>query len=137
MAEVGTSTGICLQRRRTSMPLRWLPLRATCLGRISSCCAAFIESNWDTQTAGEKEGYKNRASASACGKGILRSALRNLSRFYARLDRLEERGDRPQDVWPLIGNLNLKPVVYPPEANRWRRAGWKNQARGPVFRHAA
>jgi len=104
------------------------------LGRDFELLRAFIQSNWTTEIAGRTEGYKDRAAASACGKGMLRAALRNLSRFYCRLDRLEERGDRPTDIWPLIGRLNLKPVVYPPEADRFRRASYWNQARGPVIK---
>jgi hypothetical protein len=73
------------------------------LGNDYEVLCAAIERGWKSQQIGETEGYTNRASASACGKGMLRSALRNLSRFYVSLDRIEERGERPPDVWPLIG----------------------------------
>jgi hypothetical protein len=94
-------------------------------------CAA-IERSWTNQQIGETEGYTNRASASACGKGKLRSALRNLSRFYRSLDRIEERGDRPQDAWPLVGTLNWVPVRYGPERYRTRDLAFMNQAPGPI-----
>jgi hypothetical protein len=92
-------------------------------------CAA-IERRWTNQQIGETEGYTNRASASACGKGMLRSALRNLSRFYRCLDRIEERGTRPQDVWPLVGAYTWPPVAY--ARCRTRDLAFMNQAVGPV-----
>jgi hypothetical protein len=91
-----------------------------------------IESSWTRQQIGETQGYRDRASASACGKGMLCSALRSLSRFYVGLDKLEERGERPQDVWPLVGTLNWPPVKYTPGHYRHRDTSFMNQAPGPI-----
>jgi hypothetical protein len=93
---------------------------------------AAIERRWTNRSLGEREGFTDRASASACGKGMLRGALRNLSRFYVGLDRLEGRGDRPQDVWPLVGTLNWPPVKYTPGHYRQRDAHFLNRTAGPV-----
>ena len=95
-------------------------------------CAA-IERSWTRKQIGETEGYTDRASASGCGTGMLRSALRNLSRFYVSLDRLEERGERPPDMWPLVGAYTWPPVRYTPGHHRSQDlAGFMNQATGPV-----
>src|ERR1700682_3840791 len=101
------------------------------LGSDYDVLSAAIERRCTNQQIVETEGYTNRASASACGKGKLRSALRNLSRFYRCLDRIEERGDRPQDAWPLVGTLNWLPVKYGPERYRTRDLAFMNQASGP------
>jgi hypothetical protein len=95
---------------------------------------ACIEQGWTARQVGETEGFKDRASASACGKGMIRSALRNLSRFYRCLDRIEERGDRPQDAWPLVGTLNWQPVKYTPARYRTLDLAFMNQAVGPIRR---
>jgi hypothetical protein len=113
-----------------------ISLAAEVLGRDFALLRAVIDHNWTTQMIGESEGFTGRATASACGKGMLRAALRNLSRFYIGLDRLEERGERPQDIWPLIGTQNWPPVVYPPTI-RWQHGHYLNQARGPVIKVAA
>jgi hypothetical protein len=102
------------------------------LGQDYEVLLAAVERRWTNQKLGETEGYTDRASASACGKGMLRSALRNLSRFYAGLDRLEMRGDRPRDVWPLVGTLNWPPVKYAPGYYREREAHFMNRTSGPV-----
>jgi hypothetical protein len=107
-------------------------LQKDVLGADYDVLFAAIERSWTNQQIGETEGYTNRASASACGKGKLRSALRNLSRFYRSLDRIEERGDRPQDAWPLIGTLNWLSVKYPPERYRTRDLAFMNQAAGAI-----
>jgi hypothetical protein len=89
-------------------------------------CAAVLR-GYTIYRLGEKEGYKDRASASACGKGLLRSALRKLSAFFARLDHLEadvEPGKeerRPRQVWPLVGTTEWWPVEFPGDA--WQRDG--------------
>jgi hypothetical protein len=80
-------------------------LMADVLGSDYKVLCAGIERGWTGREIGETEGFKDRASASACGKGMLRSALRNLSRFYVCLDRLEERGERPQDA---SGRLSVR-----------------------------
>jgi hypothetical protein len=108
-------------------------LMADVLGSDYKVLCAAIERSWTSQQIGETEGYTNRGSASACGKGMLRSALRNLSRFYVCLDRLEERGDRPQDVWPLVGTLNWPPAKYTTgHCLPWDKA-FMNQAARPVL----
>jgi hypothetical protein len=93
-----------------------------------------IVDNWTARMFGENELFMDRASASACGKGMLRSALRNLSRFYANLDRLELSGDRPLDVWPLIGTPQSLSRVVLPGPFRWQGNSYWNQARGPVIK---
>jgi hypothetical protein len=103
------------------------------LGNDYEVLCAAIERGWTNQKIGETEGYTDRASASACGKGMLRSALRNLSRFYVSLDRLEERGERPPDVWPLVGAYTWPPVEYTPGHHRPHDlAGFMNRVAGPV-----
>jgi hypothetical protein len=67
------------------------------LGHDYKVLTSLIIDNWTARTIGENEGYMNRATASAFGMGMIRSVLRNLSRFYLKLDRLEQDGtvDRP------------------------------------------
>jgi hypothetical protein len=103
------------------------------LGDDYTVLTSAIVNNWTARTIGENEGFMDRASASACGKGMLRSALRNLSRFYLRLDRLEHSGCRPLDVWPLIGTPTAAPSVVYPGPFRWQGKSYWNQARGPVI----
>jgi hypothetical protein len=104
------------------------------LGADYDVLEAFIVRRWTLKEVGETQGYKDRASASACGKGMIRSALRNLSRFFISLDRLEERGHRPQDVWPLLGTLNW-PVKSTPGYYRPRDNMFTNKTAGPVRRY--
>ena len=113
-------------------------LMSSVLGADYDVLEAFIVRRWTARQIGETQGYKDRASASACGKGMIRSALRNLSRFYLGLDRLEERGQRPQDVWPLLGTLNW-PVKRTPGYYRPRDNMFTNKTAGPVrqYRDAA
>jgi hypothetical protein len=93
-----------------------------------------IVDNWTARMIGENELYMDRITASSCGKGMIRSALRNLARFYDSLDRLELTGDRPLDVWPLIGTQY--PTVVHPRPFRLRHDGCRylNQTAGPVIR---
>ena len=63
------------------------------LGSDYQILCAVIDWGWTAREVGETEGFKDRASASACGKGMIRCALRNLSRFCTSLGRLEERGE--------------------------------------------
>jgi hypothetical protein len=107
------------------------------LGHDFNVLKSAIVDNWTARAIGENELFMDRASASACGKGMLRSALRNLSRFYASLDRLELNGDRPLDVWPLIGTPQGQSRVVLPGPFRWRGNSYLNQAPGPVIRLAA
>jgi hypothetical protein len=109
-------------------------LMSEVLGADYDVLEAFIVRRWTAKEIGETQGYKNRATASACGKGMIRSALRNLSRFVASLDRLEARGQRPQDVWPLVGTLNW-PIIYTPGYYRPRDNMFTNKTPGPVRRY--
>jgi hypothetical protein len=109
-------------------------LMADVLGSDYRVLCAAIERGWTSQQIGETEGYTDRGSASACGKGMLRSALRNLSRFYVGLDRLEERGGRPPDVWPLVGAYTWPPEEYTPGHYRKQDlANFMNRVAGPVL----
>jgi hypothetical protein len=108
-------------------------LMADVLGNDYEVLRALIERGFTSQQIGETEGYTNRASASACGKGMLRSALRNLSRFYVSLDRLEERGERPPDAWPLVGAYTWPPVRYTSGQYRPLDKAFMNKAAGPVL----
>jgi hypothetical protein len=78
-------------------------LAAEVLGSDYAVLYAAIDRSWSNRWLGETEGFTDRASASACGKGMLRGALRNLSRFFLSLDRLEAGIERARDVWPLVG----------------------------------
>ncbi|MEH2626790.1 hypothetical protein V1292_004845 [Bradyrhizobium sp. AZCC 1719] len=103
------------------------------LGHDLEILKRVIVENRITQTLGEDDGgYTNRACASAYGKALLRAALRNLARFYENLDRLEQNGLRPPDVWPLIGTKN-----YPSVIRRKPDSSYLNQSRGPVIKRAA
>ncbi|MET4211449.1 hypothetical protein [Bradyrhizobium sp. LA2.1] len=104
------------------------------LGDDYGVLESVIVNNWTAQAVGENELFGHRATASACGKGMIRSALRNLARFYDRLDRLELSGDRPIDVWPLIGT-QYPTVKYPREFRL--KASYMNQSRNYVVRHPA
>lgn len=104
------------------------------LGHDFGVLESFVVGNWTARMLGENELFMDRATASACGKGMLRSALRNLSRFYANLDRLELAGDRPADVWPLVGT-QYPTVIYPREF-RLKRS-YMNQTRTHVVPHPA
>jgi hypothetical protein len=104
------------------------------LGHDFGVLESFIVNNWTARAMGENELFINSATAAACGKGMMRSALRNLARFYDNLDRLELSGDRPLDIWPLIGT-QYPTVRYPREYRR--RASYMNQTRTHVVRHPA
>jgi hypothetical protein len=104
------------------------------LGSDYTVLTSAIVDNWTIRMIGENELCMDRATASGCGKGMLRSALRNLARFYDSLDRLELSGDRPLDVWPLIAT-QYPTVRYPREYRR--RASYMNQTRTHVVRHPA
>jgi len=104
------------------------------LGHDYSVLESVIVDNWTARAVGENELFMDRATASACGKGMIRSAMRNLARFYDSLDRLELSGDRPFDVWPLIGT-QYPTVRYPREFRP--RASYMNQTRTHVVRHPA
>jgi hypothetical protein len=103
------------------------------LGHDYKVLTYLILDNWTARTIGENEGYMNRATASACGIGMIRSALRNLSRFYLKLDRLEQSGERPVDVWPLVGTPKRSVPAVCPGPFRWQGNSYWNQSRGPVI----
>jgi hypothetical protein len=107
------------------------------LGHDFAVLKSVVVDNWTARMVGEDELFMDRASASACGKGMIRSALRNLSRFYANLDRLELSDQRPLDVWPLIGTPQSQSRVARPGPFRWQGNSYWNQARGPVIKVAA
>jgi hypothetical protein len=106
------------------------------LGDDYNVLKSLILDNWTAQMIGENELFMDRATASGCGMGMIRSALRNLSRFYLRLDRLEQSGDRPLDVWPLIGTPTTAPRVprrtLPDDLRQ--SSYYLNQNRGPVIK---
>jgi hypothetical protein len=52
---------------------------------------------------------------------MVRSALRNLSRFYLGVDRLESGFEKPNAVWPLVGTSAWLFAEAPD-------AGWKRAA---------
>jgi hypothetical protein len=106
------------------------------LGHDYKVLTSAIVKNWTCQMIGEDEGFMNRATASGCGKGMLRSSLRNLSRFYLKLDLLES-GQRPHDVWHLIGlPRSIPPIVHAARPYRWHGESsyYLNQKRGPVIK---
>jgi hypothetical protein len=118
---------------RTLHARQVISLAEDVLGDDYKVLTSLILDNWTARTIGENEGYMNRATASACGIGMIRSALRNLSRFYLKLDRLEHGGERPPDVWPLIGTPKSIATPVLPGPFRWRGNSYWNQARGPVI----
>lgn len=98
-----------------------IALAAHYLGHDYAILNALMNRSWTLQMIGETEGYNDRAAASACGKGMVRSALRNLSRFYLGLDRLERGCEKPTAVWPLVGTSAWLFAESP-------NAGWKRAA---------
>jgi hypothetical protein len=84
---------------------------------------------WPAQMVGFDQGRKNRATASAAGQAMILSALRQLTRFYDKLDRIERDGESPRDVWPMVGTFTA-----PRSAISRLHLGksYLNQARGPV-----
>jgi hypothetical protein len=125
---------------RTLYARQVVSLAEDVLGHDFKVLKSAIVNKWTARMIGEDEGFMDRATASACGKGMLRSALRNLSRFYLNLDRLECSDQRPHDVWPLVGKpTSLPSIVHPTGSFRWqgnRYNRYLNQARGPVIRVA-
>lgn len=114
-----------------------IALAVEVLGPDFAVLKSAIQDNWTSRTIGENELFMDRVTAAACGKGMLRSALRNLTRFYDGLDRLEATGERPHDVWPLIGTHSKQ---YPPVVRSrdfpWRGVSYLNQSRNYVIRVA-
>jgi hypothetical protein len=132
-AVVDNAEGECDQIR-TLHARQVVSLAEDVLGHDFSVLKSTIVSNWTARMIGEDEGFMDRATASACGKGMLRSALRNLSRFYLKLDRLERCDERPHDVWPLVGTPRSRLSVVSPGPFRWQGNSYWNQARGPIIK---
>ena len=80
-----------------------LALAADVLGSDYPILMAAIDRNWTARDIGEPEGYKDRVTAAACGKGMLRGSLRKLATFFLSLDRVEIDGHPQKAVWPLVG----------------------------------
>ncbi len=79
-----------------------ISLAAIVLGPAYRVVVAFLVRRWTLQMIGETETNASRATASAFGNGMVRSAMRQLSEFYARLDRLNQ-GLPTKTIWPLVG----------------------------------
>jgi hypothetical protein len=109
-------------------------LAADWLGSDYRVLIAAIDKGWTAAMIGETEGYTlGSATARACGIGMLRSALRNLSDFFVKLDRLESgeaavKGARSTVAQTPVKSpegvtLNPKPAPAPPLAALWTLVG--------------
>jgi hypothetical protein len=85
---------------------------------------------WSAQMVGFDQRRKNRAQASAAGQAMILSALRQLTRFYDKLDRIERDGESPRDVWPMVGTFT---APRPPISRPQRGKSYLNQTPGPVM----
>jgi hypothetical protein len=84
---------------------------------------------WNAQMLGFDQGRKDRGQASAAGQAMILSALRQLTRFYDKLDRIERNGESPRFVMPMVGAFTAqRPAVCHPQ----RGKSYINQASGPV-----
>ncbi len=84
---------------------------------------------WSAQMLGFDEGRLDRGQASAAGQSLILAALRQLTRFYEKLDRIERTGESPQFVMPMVGSFAItRPAVPHPQ----RAKSYLNQACGPV-----
>lgn len=81
---------------------------------------AVIDRNWTIRQIGETEGYTDRITAAACGKGMVRGSLRKLTKFFLALDRVEINGNAPKVVWPLVGSSAWMFAEMPDV--RWKRS---------------
>jgi hypothetical protein len=86
---------------------------------------------WTAQMVGSESGrHSNRATASASGQAAILAALRQLTRFYDKLDRIERDGESPRFVMPMVGAFTAqRPAVCHPQ----RGKSHLNQAPGPVM----
>ena len=85
---------------------------------------------WNAQMLGFDQGWKGRAQASAAGQVMILSALRQLTRFYDKLDRIERNGESPRFVMPMVGEFTAqRPAVCHPQ----RGKSYLSQAPGPVM----
>jgi hypothetical protein len=94
---------------------------------------AAIDRNWTARDIGETEGYKDRVTAAACGKGMLRGSLKKLTTFFLSLDRVEIDGHPHKVVWPLVGTQAWIFAEMPDV--RWKRT--KDAIAKPVVHLAA
>ena len=84
---------------------------------------------WNAQMLGFDQGRKDRGQASAAGQAMILAALRQLTRFYDKLDRIEQNGKSPRFVMPMVGAFTApRPAVCHPQ----RGKSYLNQAPGPV-----
>lgn len=86
---------------------------------------------WSAQMVGSESGrHNNRATASASGQAMILSALRQLTRFYDKLDRIERDGESPRFVMPMIGTFTPpRTAVCHPQ----RGKSYLNLTPGPVM----
>jgi hypothetical protein len=86
---------------------------------------------WNAQMVGSESGrHNNRASASAAGQAMILAALRQLTQFYEKLDRIERSGESPRFVMPMVGTFAAaRPAVCHPQRGK---SYLPNLARGPV-----
>jgi hypothetical protein len=84
---------------------------------------------WNAQMLGFDQGRKDRGQASAAGQAMILAALRQLTRFYDKLDRIERDGESPRFVMPMVGTFTApRPAVSRPQ----RGKSYLNQTPGPV-----
>jgi hypothetical protein len=84
---------------------------------------------WNAQMLGFDQGRKDRGQASAAGQAMILAALRQLTRFYDKLDRIERNGESPRFVMPMVGEFTVqRPAVCHPQ----RGKSYINQCPGPV-----
>jgi hypothetical protein len=86
---------------------------------------------WTAQMVGSESGrHNNRATASASGQAMILAALRQLTRFYDKLDRIEQSGESPRFVIPMVGAFTAPRLdVCHPQ----RGKSYLNQTPGPVM----
>lgn len=84
---------------------------------------------WNAQMLGFDQGRKDRGQTSAAGQAMILAALRQLTRFYDKLDRIERDGESPRFVMPMVGTFTItRPAVPHPQHGK----SYLNQACGPV-----
>jgi hypothetical protein len=84
---------------------------------------------WSAQMFGFDQGRKDRGQASAAGQATILAALRQLTCFYDKLDRIERDGESPRDVWPMVGTFTAPRPAFP---RPQRGKSHLNQTSGPV-----
>jgi hypothetical protein len=85
---------------------------------------------WNAQMVGSESGrHNNRATASASGQAIILAALRQLTRFYDKLDRIERDGVSPRFVMPMVGTFTAQRLAV---CHPQRGKSYLNQCHGPV-----